>query len=84
MANTPKFNKLSHAINGGLENLEKWYHKTNNTNAYFICLGKCSQFFDINIINVYFQHSIRTGSSHTQKNSRTKNLTTLGMKNLTK
>jgi hypothetical protein len=42
MANVLKFYELSDAINGGLENLHKWYHKTNNTNAYFICLGKCS------------------------------------------
>jgi len=83
MANAPKFKELSHAINGGLENLEKWYRKTNSTNAYFICLGKCPQFFDIIIINVYLQPSIRTGSSHTQKNSGTKNLTTPGLKNLT-
>jgi hypothetical protein len=42
MANAPKFFKLSDVIKGSLENLHKWYHKTNNTDAYFICLSKCS------------------------------------------
>ena len=42
MANAPKFNELEEAINCGLENIDKWYHKTNDMNAYFICLGKCS------------------------------------------
>ena len=41
MANVPKFHKLEDAINGGLGNLDKWYCKTNDTDAYFICLGKC-------------------------------------------
>jgi hypothetical protein len=29
-------------IHGGLENLQKWYNKTDDTDAYFICLSKCS------------------------------------------
>lgn len=42
MANAPKFSELREAINSGLENMDKWYRKTNNTDAYFICLGECS------------------------------------------
>jgi hypothetical protein len=42
MADASKFYELSDAINGGLENLNKWYRKTNDTDAYFICLGKWS------------------------------------------
>jgi len=42
MANPTKFSELKEVINSGLENMDKWYHKTNNTNAYFICLSKCS------------------------------------------
>lgn len=28
------------SINVGLENLEKWYGKTDDTDVYFVCLGK--------------------------------------------
>jgi len=42
MANAPKFSELREAINSSLENMDKWYRKTNNTNMYFICLSKCS------------------------------------------
>ena len=42
MANTSRFHELADAIHGGLENLHKWYNKTDDTDAYFICLGKCS------------------------------------------
>ena len=40
MANTPKFQELKVAIHGGLENIYKWYHKTDDTDMYFICLGQ--------------------------------------------
>jgi len=40
MAATPQFSKVRDAINKGLENLAKWYQKTSDTSAYFICLGK--------------------------------------------
>jgi len=39
MANHPKFFEVEDAIRAGLDNLEKWYRKTDDTNAYFICLG---------------------------------------------
>ena len=38
-----RFYKISNAIYMGLGNLEKWYRKTDNTDAYFICLGKFSR-----------------------------------------
>ena len=41
MANASKFNELKEAIHGGLENMDKWCCKTDDTDAYFICLGKC-------------------------------------------
>src|SRR4051794_9322814 len=40
MAAVPRFGELAGAIHNGLENLEKWYRKTDDTNVYFICLGK--------------------------------------------
>lgn len=40
MAKHSRFSEISHAIRSGLENLGKWYRKTNDTDAYFICLGK--------------------------------------------
>jgi hypothetical protein len=49
MAKAPKFYQLMDAIHAGLENMDKWYHKTKDTNAYFICLGKCAQYFNIHI-----------------------------------
>lgn len=27
-------------IDAGLENLDQWYNKTNDTNIYFVCLGE--------------------------------------------
>jgi hypothetical protein len=39
MSNVTKFSSLSGAINSGLENLRKWYRKTDDTNVYFICLA---------------------------------------------
>ncbi|KAF8156025.1 hypothetical protein B0H34DRAFT_517919 [Crassisporium funariophilum] len=39
MADLPKYNEVQHAIRKGLENIDKWYRKVNDTDAYFICLG---------------------------------------------
>ena len=47
MVKVPKFNELKDAISAGLQNMDKWYRKTNDTNVYFICLGKCALHFDI-------------------------------------
>ena len=34
-----KFTEIAPAVRAGLDNLEKWYRKTDKTDAYFICLG---------------------------------------------
>jgi len=39
MADLPKFAEVEHAIRKGLKNINKWYRKVNDTDAYFICLG---------------------------------------------
>ena len=39
MVNLPRFSKMQEAIKKGSDNLEKWYNKVNDTDAYFICLG---------------------------------------------
>lgn len=39
MAELPKYYEVEHAIRKGLENIDKWYRKVNDTDAYFICLG---------------------------------------------
>ena len=39
MANLPKFSEVEHTIHKGLGNIDKWYYKVNDTDAYFICLG---------------------------------------------
>ncbi|KAG1748410.1 uncharacterized protein EDB91DRAFT_1079374 [Suillus paluster] len=39
MANCSKFDDFSIAINSGLDNLRKWYHKIDESDVYFICLG---------------------------------------------
>ena len=38
MANHPKFSEVENSIHKGIENLDKWYNKVNDTDAYFICL----------------------------------------------
>jgi hypothetical protein len=40
MAATEKFEDMRDSINAGLDNLEKWYGKTDDTDVYFICLGE--------------------------------------------
>lgn len=39
MAVLPRFSKVRDAIEKALDNVVKWYDKTKDTNAYFICLG---------------------------------------------
>ena len=41
MANHPKFSEVENSIHKGIENLNKWYNKVNDTDAYFICLCMC-------------------------------------------
>jgi hypothetical protein len=84
MANVSKFSKLKGAITHGLANMDKWYRKTNNTNAYFICLGKSSFLLDVNLFNDQFQPLTPTGSLCTQRKSGMKKHTMLVMNNLSK
>jgi hypothetical protein len=34
-----EFAEISPAIRAGIDSLDKWYRKTDDTDAYFICLG---------------------------------------------
>ncbi|KAJ6599600.1 hypothetical protein B0H10DRAFT_720541 [Mycena sp. CBHHK59/15] len=51
MAATDKFADMRDSINCGLENLEKWYRKTNDSDVYFICLA-----LDPNYKTEYAEH----------------------------
>jgi hypothetical protein len=44
MAAIDRFADMKDSINCGLENLDKWYRKTNDTDVYFICLGTIASF----------------------------------------
>lgn len=68
MANLPKFSEIEPAIRKGLENINKWYRKVNDTDAYFICLGM----FIIHITSVvphayFIKLSIQTSKPRMQK-----------------
>jgi hypothetical protein len=39
MAAEPQYDKVYDALTAGLDNLGKWYKKTDDSTAYFICLG---------------------------------------------
>src|SRR5882757_4984012 len=39
MAEESQYGVVHDALNKGLENLNKWYKKTDDSGAYFICLG---------------------------------------------
>ncbi|KAK6971364.1 ribonuclease H-like domain-containing protein [Favolaschia claudopus] len=52
MAATERFADMRDAIYAGLENVEKWYAKTDDTDVYFICLA-----LDPNIKTAYAQDS---------------------------
>ena len=39
IAASPKYADLSNSITLGLGNIRKWYGKTNDMDAYFLCLG---------------------------------------------
>ena len=41
MPNHPKFSEVENWIHKGIENLDKWYNKVNDTDAFFICLHMC-------------------------------------------
>ena len=40
MANATRFTSIAPAIQAGLDNLNKWYNKTEHTDAHIMCLGK--------------------------------------------
>ncbi len=40
MADALIFEELTDAIHSGLANIHKWYHRTDDTDVYFICLGQ--------------------------------------------
>ena len=42
MAKHDRFERVHAAIDAGLENLQKWYRKVDDTDAYFISLGSSS------------------------------------------
>jgi hypothetical protein len=46
MAGSSKFDDFSSAINSGLDNIRKWYHKIDETDVYFVCLGMCFIYYD--------------------------------------
>jgi hypothetical protein len=52
MSQLPKFCEMMPAIEAGLENLKKWYHRTDDTDAYFICLGMCLALSTISLMKV--------------------------------
>jgi hypothetical protein len=52
MASSSKFNDFSTAINCGLDNIRKWYHKIDETDVYFICLGMCCIYYYNALSNV--------------------------------
>jgi len=39
MAKEAQYSTVHDALNKGLDNLAKWYSKTDDSTAYFICLG---------------------------------------------
>jgi hypothetical protein len=53
MVNLPRFSEVKDAIQKGLESLEKYYGKVNDSDAYFLCLCKsattmiCDDIFNI-------------------------------------
>jgi hypothetical protein len=50
MRNISKFSDLAGAINAGLQNVNKWYRKSDDTDIYFVCLGTFKAcFFELNV-----------------------------------
>ena len=39
MAASPKYVDLSNSITSGLDNIHKWYGKTDDMDGYFLCLS---------------------------------------------
>ena len=51
MAVVPQYDKVCDALTEGLDNLAKWYKKTDDSTAYFICLGTIHKNNDSNDSN---------------------------------
>jgi len=54
LAKTPKFALVKKGIEKGLEKLHKWYMATDQTDIYFICLGKYISCWHSTIFAYYF------------------------------
>ena len=53
MAALPRFDKVREALIEGLDNLAKWYKKTDDSTAYFISLGMIHKIDDAHVSNQY-------------------------------
>jgi len=51
MAAVPRYDKVHDALIAGLDNLAKWYKKTDDSTAYFICLGMICKIDDTDVSN---------------------------------
>jgi len=63
-ARLPKFKEIEPAIRAGLDNLGKWYCKTDETDMYFICLGEICHYLSCPRSHQILQFSTRMSSSH--------------------
>ena len=51
MAVVPRYDKVRDALIEGLDNLAKWYKKTDDSTAYFICLDTIRKIDDTDVSN---------------------------------
>ena len=51
MAAVPQYDKVHDALIACLDNLAKWYKKTDDSTAYFICLGTIRKINDTDVSN---------------------------------
>jgi hypothetical protein len=65
-ARLPKFKEIEPAIRAGLDNLGKWYCKTDETDVYFICLGEVCHYLSCRRSHQILQFSTRMSSSRMQ------------------
>jgi len=49
MAAVVQHDNIQDALIKGLDNLAKWYKKTDDSTAYFICLGMIHKNVDLNV-----------------------------------
>ena len=65
MAASLKYADLSDSIMSGCENICKWYRKTDDTDAYFVCLG--SQIFTLHGISAdILLHDLNVKAAYAQ------------------